>query len=444
MAGGGGNEAELKKELESVVKKMVEEDDYGVEKIVEAIRILTRLTESKLKNPAGLRLDDTTLSESFKCPISGKIMGDPVVLASGQTYDRPYIENWLNQGNLTCFQSRQVLPHTILTPNRLVRELISHWCRVSGVAIPEPPQDLRGLVTDRDRDLLNSLLEKMSSSLSDKKEAAKELRRLTQALQSNRLAFCELPDAISRLLSPLSEGNVETHPDLQEDLITTVLNVSSHDNNKKAVAENPVVLPLLIESTKFGTMETRKNAVAALSTLSELDSNKLIIGKSGAPMALLQVLYGGHPSAMKEVASAIFNLCLIDENKTDFIEIDAVKVMMHKINNSILVDELLGILALLSMHPSAVKQLSEDDTVHCLTRIIRQSDSGVTKENCVIILCAVCSEKPGLLEVLLFDEVENRTLTELAARGTERARLMTNDLLVQIIDALSNSLSAAP
>ncbi|KAL4340757.1 hypothetical protein GQ457_08G013490 [Hibiscus cannabinus] len=427
------DEAELKKELESAMKTMLDKDEYTIEKTVQVIRILTRLTDLKVKKPSALGLDDTILSERFKCPISGQIMDDPVVLASGQTYDRPYIENWLKQGNLTCFRSKQVLSHSFLTPNCLVRELISCWYGVSDVAVPEPSQGVGGeSITERVRISLNSLLEKMSSSLSDQKEAAKELRRLTHASLSNRVVFCELPDAISRLLSPLSESKVESHPDLQEDLITTVLNLSTHDYNKRKVAENPVVLPLLTESMKFGTIETRKNAVAALFTLSTIDSNKRIIAKSGAPVALLEVLHGGHPLAMKDAASAILNLCMMLEIKKKFIDIGVVKVIMQKVYDSILVDELVSILALLSNNPTANEELSEVETVHCLFRVMTNSNSSLTKENCVVILFNVCSEDYPLLKVLWVDELQEKTITELADTGTERAKSKASELLINM------------
>ncbi|XP_039045557.1 U-box domain-containing protein 9-like [Hibiscus syriacus] len=154
--------AELKKEVESVVKTIVEEGDYGIEKTIQAIRILTRLTESKLKKPAGLGLDDTILTETFKCPLSGQVMADPVVVASGQTYDRPYIANWLNQGNLTCPRSKEVLSYSTLTPNCLIRELITRWCSVRGIAVPESRQNICGKTIDEDINYLNSLLRKMS------------------------------------------------------------------------------------------------------------------------------------------------------------------------------------------------------------------------------------------------------------------------------------------
>ncbi|XWS57805.1 hypothetical protein CRYUN_Cryun09bG0205000 [Craigia yunnanensis] len=428
-----GEETKLKKELERVVKMILEEDDYGIHITIQAIRILSCLSALKLKKPIDLEMDDTVLSEKFKCPLSGEIMGDPVVLASGQTYDRPHIQKWLNEGNLTCPLSEQVLSHSILTPNCLVRELISHWCKKRGIALPKSYQDIDGeTITEFDRIYLNSLLEKISSSLSDQKEAAKELRRLTKTTPSYRAVFCEFTNAISRLLSPLSESKVESDPDLQEDLITTILNLSIHGNNKKLVAENPVVIPLLIESLKFGTMETRRNAAAALFSLSALDSNKFIIGNSSAPAPLLELLREGHTLAMIDAASAIFSLCMVSENRAKFTEIGAVKVILQKIKDGILVDELLGILVLLSTQHNAIDELGELDTLRCLLQIIRDSSSERTKENCIVILYNVCSNNLTLLMVIRSEEIEKRTLGELADTGTTRARRKASGILAKM------------
>ncbi|KAK8689762.1 hypothetical protein V6N13_088473 [Hibiscus sabdariffa] len=56
-------------------------------------------------------------------------------------------------------------------------------------------------------------------------------------------------------------------PELQEDLIATVLNISTVDNNKELVAEHHAVIPLLAVSMRFGTIVTKRNAAAALFTL---------------------------------------------------------------------------------------------------------------------------------------------------------------------------------
>ena len=315
--------------------------------------------------------------------------------------------------------------------------MISQWCKEHGVDVPKPVQNIDEVVTDADRDYMKSLLDKMSRSLSDRKEAAKELRRLTKRMPSFRGLFGESTNAIHQLLNPLSPGRADTHPDLQEDLITTVLNLSIHDNNKRLVAENPVVIPLLIESLKSGTIQTRTNAAAALFTLSALDTNKLIIGKSGAFKPLIDLLDEGHPLAMKDVASAIFNLCIVHENKGRAVHEGAVKVILKKIMDSILVDELLAILAILSGHQKAVEEMGELGALPCLLGIIRESTCERNKENCVAILYTICINDRTKWRELREEENANGTLYKLAQCGTSRAKRKANGILERLSKAAS-------
>ncbi|GMP21822.1 hypothetical protein CsSME_00000093 [Camellia sinensis var. sinensis] len=196
--------AELKKELQRLVKSIIDDnDDYTIEATDRAIRTLLSLKNFNFK-PTSLQpslslslsvgLDESTSSipDEFRCPISKELMRDPVVLSTGQTYDRSFIGKWLKDGHRTCPQTQQVLSHTVLTPNHLVREMISQWCKGRGMELPSPVEDIddEGM-TEADRGHLNSLLEKMSSSLSDQKEAAKKLRLLTKRTPSFRALFGE-------------------------------------------------------------------------------------------------------------------------------------------------------------------------------------------------------------------------------------------------------------
>ncbi|XP_074578978.1 U-box domain-containing protein 26-like [Curcuma longa] len=63
----------------------------------------------------------------FRCPISLEIFTDPVTLSTGQTYDRPSIEKWLADGNLTCPVTMQRLTDTTLIPNHALCHLIDQW-----------------------------------------------------------------------------------------------------------------------------------------------------------------------------------------------------------------------------------------------------------------------------------------------------------------------------
>ncbi|XP_041020591.1 U-box domain-containing protein 9-like [Juglans microcarpa x Juglans regia] len=424
----------LKNELRTLVNTILDEDDYKVETTDEAIRTLRSLRDLNFDKSLCLKLEDhSAVPEEFRCPISRKLIRDPVVLATGETYDRIFIQRWLNEGHRICPKTQEVLPHIVLTSNKLVREMISHWCREHGVELPKAVQDIDDeLVTAADRGYLSLLLKKLSQPLNEQKEAAKELRHLTKKMPSFRALFGEFTDAIPQLLNPLSAGRVDTHPDLQEDLITTVLNVSIWENNKRLVAENPVVIPLLIESLIYGTIQTKSNAAAALFTLSALDSNKLTIGESCALGPLIDLLDEGHPLAMKDVASAIFNLCIVRENKRRAVHGGAVKVILKKIMDCILVDELLTILAMLSGHRKAVEEMSELGAVPFLLSFIREDICERSKENSAAILYAICIIDRTKLVEIREEENANGTLSRLAQSGTSWAKRKANGILERL------------
>ncbi|KAH6814420.1 plant U-box 9 [Perilla frutescens var. frutescens] len=425
---------ELKKELLKLVKSIVDDDDYDVniDAIDRAQKTLRALTDLKLKRSVG-ETATGAVPEEFKCPMSMELMRDPVIIASGQTFDRPFIQKWLKAGNRTCPRTQQVLSHTILTPNHLIRAMIVQWCRNHGIKLPDSVEytNEEGL-TEVDRSHFLSLLKKMSSpSQLDQKEAAKEFRLLTKRTPSFRALFGESLDAIPQLLSPLSptKREPESHPDLQEDLITTLLNLSIHDNNKKLVAETPMVVPLLMDALRSGTIETRSNAAATLFTLSALDSNKALIGKAGALRPLIDLLDEGYPLAMKDAASAIFNLCIILENKARAVRNGAVPVILKKLLSRVHVDELLSILAMLSTSQKAIEEMGELGAVSCLLSIMRETSCTRNKENCVAILYNICCSDRSKLKEMREEEITYQTISQLAEDGTSRAKRKASGIL---------------
>ena len=62
-------------------------------------------------------------------------MNDPVMVATGHTYDRVCIERWLQQGNRTCPVTGMRLRHLELTPNFALRNAIQVKQHVCAYAI---------------------------------------------------------------------------------------------------------------------------------------------------------------------------------------------------------------------------------------------------------------------------------------------------------------------
>lgn len=80
--------------------------------------------------PAAMREDldqEMAIPHLFRCPISLDVFTDPVTLCTGQTYDRPSIEKWLQLGHLTCPVTMQRLQDPTVVPNHTLRHLIEQW-----------------------------------------------------------------------------------------------------------------------------------------------------------------------------------------------------------------------------------------------------------------------------------------------------------------------------
>ena len=113
------------------------------------------------------------------------------------------------------------------------------------------------------------LLHRLSSPFSakDQAEAAGELCSQTERFNNVRAFFvAEIPDSITRLLTPLSSlgEEVDSNLELQKNIVTTLLCISSIEQNRTAVAQNPLVIPQLTKSLKQGTDETRRTSALTL------------------------------------------------------------------------------------------------------------------------------------------------------------------------------------
>jgi hypothetical protein len=75
----------------------------------------------------------------FICPISMAPMADPVIVSSGQSYERRCIEIWIELGHRYCYVNGTELNSSTVIPNVALRTAIYNWCQVVGVQKPNPP-----------------------------------------------------------------------------------------------------------------------------------------------------------------------------------------------------------------------------------------------------------------------------------------------------------------
>ncbi|EFJ12670.1 ubiquitin-protein ligase, PUB13 [Selaginella moellendorffii] len=372
-------------------------------------------------SPRSDKLSNPAIPEDFRCPISLELMKDPVIVATGQTYERSYIQKWLDAGHKTCPITQQTLPHLVLTPNYVLRSLICQWCETNGIELPKKVGTSRGghssdLEACGDRVAVEALLQKLSSPQVDvQRIAVADLRLLAKRSIDNRICIAEA-GGVPLLIGLLSSTDTR----IQEHAVTALLNLSIHDPNKAQIVQAGAINPI-VEVLKSGSMEARENAAATLFSLSVVDDNKVTIGQTAAIPALVNLLREGTPRGKKDAATALFNLSIYQGNKAKAVRAGVVPPLMELLDpNAGMVDEALAILAILATHQEGRVAIGQESTIPLLVELIR-SGSARNKENAAAVLLALGqNDAAHLVTAQQYDA--GVPLAELVQNGTSRAR----------------------
>ncbi|KAG6502120.1 hypothetical protein ZIOFF_042009 [Zingiber officinale] len=109
-----------------------------IEDIDSIIALFTYMHDCYTKIHQVRTVNGVSVPADFCCPLSLNLMSDPVIVESGQTYERAFIQKWLDQGIDVCPRTRQTLRHSNLIPNFTVKALIANWCESNEIRLPDP------------------------------------------------------------------------------------------------------------------------------------------------------------------------------------------------------------------------------------------------------------------------------------------------------------------
>ncbi|KAJ7970494.1 RING-type E3 ubiquitin transferase [Quillaja saponaria] len=376
-----------------------------------------------------IRHKSPVIPDDFRCPISLELMKDPVIVSTGQTYERSCIQKWLDAGHKTCPKTQQTLLHTALTPNYVLKSLIALWCESNGVELPKKHGSCRSKksgsrFSDCDRAAIDKLLEKLANGNTEQQRAASgELRLLAKRNADNRVCIAEA-GAIPLLVELLSSPDPRT----QEHAVTALLNLSINESNKGTIV-NAGAIPDIVDVLKNGSMEARENAAATLFSLSVLDESKVAIGAAGAIPALIRLLCEGTPRGKKDAATAIFNLSIYQGNKARAVKAGIVTPLMRLLKDAGggMVDEALAILAILASHQEGKLAISQAEPIPILVEVIR-TGSPRNRENAAAVLWSLCTGDLQQLKLAREFGAEE-ALKVLSENGTDRAKRKAGSIL---------------
>ncbi|KAL6969296.1 U-box domain-containing protein 45 [Sarracenia purpurea var. burkii] len=427
--------------------------------------------------------------EELRCPISLQLMHDPVIIASGQTYERICIEKWFGDGHNTCPKTQQQLPHLCLTPNYCVKGLVGSWCEQNGIAVPDgPPESLdlnywRLVVSESDSANSQSMDSIGSCNMKGVKVVPLEESCIIEEAEGNEgegitvqeeefdlnelerydeffmildkeediMKKCKVVEQIRHLLRDDDEARIcmgangfveallrflelavqKRNEMAQEIGAMALFNLAVNNNRNKETMLAEGVLPLLNE------MVTKSNshgsATALYLNLSCLDEAKPVIGSSEAVPFLIKSLQSEtNPQCKLDALHTLFNLSTHPSNIPNLLSAGIINGLLFLVTNSndqSWTEKCIAVFINLASCKSARDELISAPGVISGLAAILDIGEPIEQEQAAACLLILCNGNEKCSQMVLQEGVIP-SLVSISVNGTMRGKQKAQKLLM--------------
>ncbi|XVF43747.1 hypothetical protein PTKIN_Ptkin02bG0065300 [Pterospermum kingtungense] len=428
--------------------------------------------------------------EELRCPISLQLMYDPVIIASGQTYERICIEKWFSDGHVTCPKTQQKIPHLCLTPNYCVKGLVASWCEQNGVPIPDGPPESLDLnywrlalsesetANSRSMDSVSSCnlkgakvvpfeesgtIEEVKGDESENESSCPEeavsdlnvLERYKDFLsvlneEENLMKRCKVVEQVRLLLkddeetrifmgangfvegllqflkSAVHEGNARA----QEIGAMALFNLAVNNNRNKELMLAAGVI-LLLEDV-LSNSDAQEWATALYLNLSCLEQAKSIIGSSKAVPFLVRLLGGEtNPQCKLDALHTLFNLSTMHSSIPSLLSagiVNALQSLVVSGDHAWTEKSIAVLLNLASSQAGRDEMISASGLISGLASVLDSGES-IEQEQAVSCLLLLCNGNDRCCQMVLQEGVIP-ALVSFSVNGTPRGREKSQKLLM--------------
>ncbi|KAF3618385.1 U-box domain-containing protein 16 [Capsicum annuum] len=422
----------LEEEIQSQTDEKVKSDIIALIGFVRYAKCVlyggsTPRANSRRRRRGGASAADISVPADFRCPISLDLMRDPVVVSTGQTYDRSSITLWYGSGHTTCPKTGQTLTHTDLIPNSSLKNLIAMWCREQKI----PFESTELSVTNKTaleavRMTVSFIINKLnlSQSVESANRLVHELRILAKTDSDSRACIAEAA-ALPLLVKLLGSD----HPSLQVNAVTTILNLSILQANKTRIMETDGVLNGVIEVLRSGaTWEAKGNAAATVFSLSGVPAyKKRLARKTRVVKGLMDLAREGPTNSKRDGLVAILNLAGDREAVGKLIEGGVVEMVAEIMEG--LPEEAVTILEVVVKKGGLVAVAATYPLIKKLAIVLRDGTDRA-RESAAATLVNICRKGGSemVAELAAVQGIE-RVIWEIMGMGTGRARRKAATLL---------------
>ncbi|CAJ1942539.1 unnamed protein product [Sphenostylis stenocarpa] len=431
-----------------------------------------------------------TPPEEYTCPISLRLMYDPVVIASGETYERMWIQKWFDEGNIVCPKTKKKLDHMALTPNVAFRDLILKWCETNGVSIPDPSKQVQYLHSwesssnsirsfgsslydlNFQMDLSNmsvGSLETSYNSDSSHSNVNNGLNLIVNKTSDNsqrHQSRAQIHDIDLMHLSKLHERQWESQCQLIEDMridfkcnnhafcsvpsenfvdpLTRFLSTACERHDVKALRSGTKLLLEFMKCCRNGMTNLREDTCIMLASL----LNTEVIGEA---LTIMEELTGNWYEKANIAASTVLAsvLNILDLGNEEF-QRKAIKIMHNFSSNSQICPYMVSLGCIPKLLPFFEDKTLLRDCIHILKNLCDTEEGRVTvvetkgcifsvveilgtgsdeeKEPALVILLALCSQRVEYCQ-LVMDEGIIPSLVNISNSGSDMAKAYAFELL---------------
>ncbi|KAL0863225.1 hypothetical protein Bca101_042343 [Brassica carinata] len=323
--------------IEGVLLTNLEEDAKLVEnntkaEFIEGLISLTTQLHDYLAN-----IKQSQLPSEFCCPLSLELMTDPVIVTSGQTYERAFIENWFDMGLMVCPKTRQALSHTTLTPNFTVKAFIANWCELHNVSPPDPlelihssqpfPLLVGSCSADDSNGSLPPKLECVSSSENGHIESVDgtKCEELRQVLTRSSSAPGIVSEVVSRAKRSTNVADTSSRRIRDPWIIPATIKETGSSSSMEAEVKQ------LIQELESSSLDAQRETTAQIRKLTRnsIDHRPVFV-RCGAINSLVKMLYSTDKTIQADAATCLLNFTVIN-NKTNYVitSSEAIKPFIH-------------------------------------------------------------------------------------------------------------------
>lgn len=123
-------------------------------------------------------------------------------------------------------------------------------------------------------------------------------------------------------------------PEIKEKTVIAIAKISTVDSSKHVlIAEGLCILNNLLRVLESGSVLGKENSCIALQALGHTKENARAIGSRGGISSLLEICQTGTPNSQAMAAAVLKNLAVFEEIKENFLEEDAIMILLRLSNS---------------------------------------------------------------------------------------------------------------